>query len=77
MLRRKINDRLDRLEDEHLNELSKFAKQSKELLSRNIDSLSDRIYFSRHSIQSLQKIKDLSDACFIKEYYRVREVLKN
>lgn len=73
MLRRKINDRLDRLEDEHLNELSKFAKQSKELLSRNIDSLSDRIYFSRHSIQSLQKIKDLSDACFIKEYYRVRE----
>lgn len=73
MLRRKINDQLDRLEDEHLNELSKIAKHSRELLSRNIDSLSDRIYFSRHCIQSLQKIENLSDACFIKEYYRVRE----
>lgn len=73
MLRSKINDNLDRLEDEHLNELSKITKYSRELLSRNIDSLSDRIHFSRNCIQSLQTIEDLSDACFMKKYYRIRE----
>lgn len=75
-LKRKINDHLDRLEDEHLNELSKITKQSRGLLSATIDSVSDRIHFSRHCIQSLQNLENVSDACFMKEYYHVIESFK-
>lgn len=72
-LRMEVNAHLDKLENEHLNELSKVTKKSKDMLNKNIDSVSDRIHFSRHCIQSLQNLEDESDACFMKEYQRVRE----
>lgn len=75
-LRKKINDHLDRLEDKNLNELSKITKQSRRLISATIDSLSDRIHFSGRCIQRLQNLEDMSDACFMKEYYHVIESFK-
>lgn len=72
-LRMEVNAHLDKLENEHLNELSKVTKESKDMLNKNIDSVSDRIHFSRHCIQRLQNLEDASDACFMKEYHHVGE----
>lgn len=72
-LRKEINNHLDKIENEHMNELGEVTKQGREILSRSIDSVSDRIHFSRHCIQSLRALEDASDACFMKEYHRIRE----
>lgn len=71
--RKAINDHLDKIENEHMNELGEVTKTSRDILNKCIDSVSDRIHFSRHCIQSLQNLEDESDACFMKEYQRVRE----
>lgn len=75
-LRKEIIDHLDELENKHINELSHITKKSKDILNKNIDSVSDRIHFSGHCIQSLQNLEkssDMSDVCFVKEYHRVRK----
>lgn len=75
-IRQEVNDHLTMLENEDMDKLSQITKQSKAILSKNIDSLSDRINFSRQCIQSLQKLEeasDMNDVCFMKEYHRVRE----
>lgn len=41
-----------------------------------IDSVSDRILFIGHCIQSLENLQDANDACFLKEYHRVRETFE-
>lgn len=54
LLRKEINDHLNKIENEHLNELGNVTKKSSEILNKCIDSVSDRIHFSRHCIQRLQ-----------------------
>lgn len=71
--RKAINDHLDKIENEHMNELGEVTKTSRDTLNKCIDSVSDRIHFSRRCIQRLQNLDDESDACFMKEYHRVRE----
>uniref|UniRef100_A0A8W8JK01 RING-type domain-containing protein n=1 Tax=Magallana gigas TaxID=29159 RepID=A0A8W8JK01_MAGGI len=73
ILRKEINDHLNKIENEHLNELGDVTKKSSEILNKCIDSVSDRIHFSRHCIQRLQNLEDASDACIMKEYHHVRE----
>lgn len=71
-IRREINDHLTM----DMDKLSQITKKSKAILSKSIDSVSDRIYFSRQCIQSLQKLEeasDMNDVCFMKEYHRIRE----
>lgn len=68
-----VNVYLDKFENEYLNELSKVIKESKDMLNKNIDFVLDRIYFSRYCIQRFQNLEDVSDVCFMKEYYYVRE----
>ncbi|XP_065928571.1 E3 ubiquitin-protein ligase TRIM45-like [Magallana gigas] len=75
-IRKKINDHLDEIENQHMGELSTFTKNNRDLLRKRIDSVSDRIHFSRHCIQSLLNLEDASDACFMKEYNRVRETFE-
>lgn len=75
-LRKEVNDHLDMIENEHMNELAKATKTSRDILNNCIDSVSDRILFSGHCIQSLENLEDASDACFMKEYHRVRETFK-
>lgn len=75
-LRKAINDHLDKIENEHMNELGEVTKKSREILNSCIDSVSDRIQFSRHCIQRLQTLEetsDVSDACFMMEYLRIKE----
>lgn len=56
-----------------MNELGDLTKKSRDILNKCIDSVSDRIHFSRHFKQSLQDLENASDACFMKEYNRVKE----
>lgn len=72
-LRKEVNDHLDMIENEHMNELAKATKTSRDILNNCIDSVSDRILFRGHCIQSLENLEDASDACYMKEYHRVRE----
>ncbi|XP_022286821.2 uncharacterized protein LOC111099702 [Crassostrea virginica] len=72
-LRKEINEHLDKLERKHLNEIAELTKGGRDVLSSTIDSLRDRIQFSRHCIESMQDIEGKSDACFLKDYHRVRE----
>lgn len=45
---------IDHLETIEMNELGEVTKKSRDILNKWIDSLSDRIHYSRHCIQSLQ-----------------------
>ena len=67
-IRKEINARLDKLEIEHLDEIGQMTKISKIILNKTIDSLSDRIEFSKHSVKILDDIEGKTDSCFLKDY---------
>lgn len=74
-LHEEIIDHQEKIENEHMNELGEVTKKSRDILNKWIDSLSDRIHYSRHCIQILQNLEEASDACFMTEYHRVRETM--
>ncbi|XP_061177597.1 E3 ubiquitin-protein ligase TRIM45-like [Saccostrea echinata] len=69
-LKEEIIEQLDKLESEHHNELSKVMKESRGMLNKNIDSLSDRIKFTRICLTKLQEMKAERGASFMKEYHK-------
>ncbi|XP_062585210.1 E3 ubiquitin-protein ligase TRIM45-like [Saccostrea cucullata] len=71
-LKREVIEQLDKLESEHQNELSRVTKESREILNKNIDSLSDRIQFTSHCLKSLREVKVETGPSFIKEYQKIK-----
>lgn len=76
-LRQEINAHLDKLEKEHLDEISVLAKKYRDILSNAIDSVSDRIQFSNQCLRRLDEIGNKSNACFLKEYQQIKESFKS
>ena len=76
-LRQEINAHLDKLEKEHLDEISVLAKKYRDILSKAIDSVSDRIQFSNQCLRRLDEIENKSNACFLKEYQQIKERFKS
>ena len=76
-LREEINAHLDKLEKEHLDEISVLAKKYRDILSKAIDSVSDRIQFSNQCLRRLDEIGNKSNACFLKEYQEIKESFKS
>ncbi|XP_061177474.1 probable E3 ubiquitin-protein ligase MID2 [Saccostrea echinata] len=78
-LKREIIEQLDKFETEHQNELSKVMKESREMLNKNIDSLSDRIQFTKHCLKCLEEVNVETGVSFMKEYHKIKggfEMLK-
>ena len=76
-LRQEINAHLDKLEKEQLDEISVLAKKYRDILSKAIDSVSDRIQFSNQCLRRLDEIGNKSNACFLKEYQQIKESFKS
>lgn len=44
------------------------TRNSMIIMNKTIDSLSDRIEFSKHCVKILHDIESKTDSCFLKEY---------
>ena len=76
-IRKSIDECLDKLEKEHLEEIGVLSKNSRNVLNKTIDSLSDRIQFSRQCTKRLEDINDKSNTSFVKKYNEIKESFEN
>ena len=78
-IRKSINERLDKFEKEHLEEIGVLSKNSRNILNKTIDSLSDRIQFSRQCTKRLEDIinNEKTNTSFVKKYNEIKESFEN
>ncbi|XP_061196973.1 E3 ubiquitin-protein ligase TRIM8-like [Saccostrea echinata] len=76
-MRVKLVQHLEKLESECLDQISKYSKESKEKMSRNVESVNDKSQLMRYCMKALEKVKGLTDVELVMEFQNSQQKLEH